>query len=96
MEPYPDEFLELMLEDASQLCQDYCNREDMGEQWDSIVCELATILVNREGAEGSESASEGSLSRSWSGGNLPADLKIRLNNFRMAKGLSRCSSGEAR
>ena len=87
MADYPDDYLMLILEDASRAYQDYCNREDPGESADSIICEIATVWVNREGVEGSDSASEGTMSRTWAGGALPEDIQKRLKPFRKARGL---------
>lgn len=87
MADYPDDFLTLMIEDATQAYEDYCNRPDPGESADAVICEIATVMVNREGAEGSGSAEEGSMKRSWEGGSLPEDILKRLKPFRLVKGL---------
>jgi hypothetical protein len=88
MADYDDDFLTLMIEDATRAFEDYCNRPDPGASADSIICEMATIMVNREGAEGSGSAEEGGgIKRTWEGGTLPEDILKRLKPFRLVKGL---------
>ena len=76
-----DEYLRQEIANAVSLFLDYTNRSfDPGPSIDSIIVDIATISVNMAGAEGSTSASEGGISRTWS--SIPPELQIRMNRWR--------------
>ena len=91
MADYEVDYLERMVMDSESYIQAYCNRTDTdGDEWDAPIVRLAVVLVNRLGAEGSVSASEGGISRSWDGGDIPSDIKTILKPRRLIVGLDRC------
>ena len=69
-----------MLDEASLDFEAYTNRPDPGRQADSVIVEIACIKLNMLGAEGSSSASEGDVSRSWDA--LPESLRVRMDRWR--------------
>lgn len=75
-----DELVLQVLEESSQAFEDYCNRPDPGTAADSVIVEMACIRLNMLGAEGSSSASEGGVSRTWD--TMPETLRARLDAFR--------------
>lgn len=84
---YDDDYLQEVLITASDCFVDYCNREDDSERYDSIICQIAAVMITRLGVEGSGSASEGTMTRAWEGGDLPDDIRLRLNNYRKVTGV---------
>lgn len=80
-----DEYLEQELENATAVFLQYTAREnDPGQYVDIIIVDLTTISINQAGAEGSSSASEGGISRTWS--SIPEELKLRMNRWRLPIG----------
>lgn len=80
-----DEYLMELLRRASESFESYCNRTDPGERVDGLICRLATAWSNQEGAEGSTSASEGGISRTWEG--VPTDIREEMTSYRRMKGI---------
>ena len=89
-----DDFLLLCVEEATDFFMDYTNRTvDPGPDADRLICEIATLKANAEGAENVSSASDGGISRSWYG-EIPPLWRNRLNNWRLIRGLQRATDGE--
>lgn len=81
-----EEYLLQELDNAVQSFSAYTSRtEDIGEEIDGIIVQIATIAINQAGAEGSSSASEGGISRSWSA--IPPELQLQMNRWRLPVGL---------
>lgn len=75
-----DDICMAVLDEASLDFEAYTNHADPGRAADSVVVELACIKLNMLGAEGSSSASEEGISRSWDV--LPESLRIRMDRWR--------------
>lgn len=81
-----DVYLMAELTNALDAFLQYCHRtDDPGEPIDTLIVDIAVISVNMAGAEGSSSASEGGISRSWDG--MPSSLQSRINAWRLPVGL---------
>lgn len=78
-----DDLLNLLLDDAQQLVMDYCNRSTVPQELYSVVVKLAVIAYNKQGIEGEQSHSEGSVSRSFGTDDIPASLQRQLNRYRL-------------
>jgi len=81
-----DDHLIGILRMASCFYEEYTRTEDTGEDIDALIVDIATVDINMAGAEGSTSASEGGIARTWS--RLPEDVRIRLKARRRMVGLS--------
>lgn len=68
------------IDTAVSVFEDYTNRDDPGERADGVIVELACVALNRLGAEGSVSASEGGMSRTWD--QLPETTKALMDRWR--------------
>lgn len=80
-----EEYLLNELQNAFYVFSDYTTRAvDPGQSIDGIIVDLTTISINQAGAEGSSSASEGGISRTWS--SIPEELKLRMNRWRLPIG----------
>lgn len=83
----PTEYLEVLLDDALSCFCEYTHRNaDPGETVDSLLCRMAVVWANMEGAEGTTSAADGDISRTWDA--LPSDIQRSLKNYRLVVGLS--------
>ena len=82
----PDEFLELLLDDALDAFLDITHRrEDPGERIDGLICELASFMSNAEGAEHLTQAQEGDFVRNATT-DLPDSLYKRIIAYRKVVG----------
>ena len=85
-----DDYLLLCLEDARTFFLDYTNRdEDPGLKVDNLVCEIASLKANSEGAENVQQAADGGrggISRTFYA-DIPPFLLNRLKNWRLMRGL---------
>ncbi|MBQ7701535.1 MAG: hypothetical protein IJT54_03940 [Candidatus Methanomethylophilaceae archaeon] len=70
---------------ASSFYEEYTRTEDTGADLDALIVDIATIDINMAGAEGTSSANEGGISRTWS--RLPDDVRSRLNARRRMIGV---------
>lgn len=75
-----DDTLEMAIDTAVGTFESYTNRADPGTEADSVIIELACIVLNRLGGEGSSSATEGGVSRSWD--SLPESIRILMDRWR--------------
>jgi hypothetical protein len=75
-----EELLRQTLRDASSVFTEYVHCPDPGAVADTLIVDIASIRLNMMGAEGSTSASEGDISRSWE--ELPPAIRTRLNSYR--------------
>lgn len=83
----PDEYLELVLDDALDHFFEVTHRRtDPGECIDGLVCELANHLSNMEGVEYTQSVGEGDMSRAWQ--TLPDELYRRMLQYRKVVGVN--------
>ena len=85
-----DDYLLLCLEDSRTFFLDYTNRtEDPGEQVDNLICEIASLKANSEGAENVQQAADGGragISRTFYA-DIPPFFLNRLKNWRLIRGL---------
>ena len=80
-----DDQLIAILSSASKFYEEYTRTSDTGITIDTLIVDIATVDINMGGAEGSSSANEGGISRTWS--RLPLDIKERLDARRRIIGL---------
>ena len=59
---------------------DYTHRAEVPDSALSVLVDLACIRLSMAGAEGSSSASEGGMSRTWDA--LPQSLRDRMDAYR--------------
>jgi hypothetical protein len=76
----PPEETEGLLDRARGFVLDYCNLDEFAPKLNSLVLEVALIMYNRRGAEGSQSVSDGGVSESFL--DLPVSVSSRLNRYR--------------
>lgn len=67
-------------EEALQVFADYTARTSVPDSALSVLVDIACIRLSMAGAEGSSSASEGGMSRSWDA--LPQSLRDRMDYYR--------------
>ena len=85
----PDEFLELLLDDALDTFLDITHREsDPGERIDGLLCEMANFMSNLEGGEHMTQAQEGDLMKQSATGDLPDSLYKRIIAYRQVVGIN--------
>ena len=66
--------------EAMQVFMDYTLRDSVPDSALSAVADIACIRLSMAGAEGSSSASEGGMSRTWDA--LPQSLRDRMDRYR--------------
>lgn len=82
----PTEYLEVLLDDALHVFLEYTHRTcDPGRSVDSLLCRMAVVWANMEGAEGTTAAADGDINRTWDA--LPSDIRASLNSYRLMVGL---------
>lgn len=67
-------------EEALQVFADYTARTSVPDSALSVLVDIACIRLSMAGAEGSSSASEGGISRTWD--SLPTSLRDRMDYYR--------------
>ena len=75
----PDWILSACSEAMGVFC-DYTHRAEVPDSALSVLVDLACIRLSMAGAEGSSSASEGGMSRTWDA--LPQRLRDRMDAYR--------------
>lgn len=84
----PDEFLELLLDDALDTFLDLTHREtDPGERIDGLLCEMASYMSNAEGGEHLTQVQEGDFGRG-SATDMPDSLYKRIIAYRQVVGIN--------
>lgn len=78
-----DALLTDLLAEAGAFIRAYTRRDVLPAGLEDAQVRVAAILFNRMGMEGESSHSEGGVSRTADA--LPADLKVWLNGWRLAK-----------
>ena len=73
------DYLSAVAAAALQVFRDYTGR-DAPDSALSVVVDIACIRLSMAGAEGSSSASEGGISRTWDA--LPQSLRDRMDRYR--------------
>ena len=81
----PDDYLILLLDDASDLCREITHREDLGERIDGLICELASFMSNYEGIEYTTTAKDGEMERQNASGTIPDPLYKRIIAYRIIR-----------
>ncbi len=74
------DLIEAACEEALQVFADYTARSTVPDSALSVVVDIACIRLSMAGAEGSSSASEGGISRTWD--SLPQSLRDRMDYYR--------------
>ena len=74
------EWVDSACEEAMGVFCDYTHRTDVPDSALSVLVDLACIRLSMAGAEGSSSASEGGMSRTWDA--LPQSLRDRMDAYR--------------
>lgn len=83
----PDDYLLILLEDARNHFLNFTHRsEDPGEAVDFIICQLAIVASNMEGVEGTTSAADGDISRTWDA--VPPAIEKAMKSWRKVVGLN--------
>jgi len=72
--------IEAASSEALQVFADYTNRDSIPDSALSVLVDIACIRLSMAGAEGSSSASEGGMSRTWDA--LPQSLRDRMDRYR--------------
>lgn len=84
----PDDYLEALLDDALDMFLDITHRKkDVGERIDGLICELAQVMSNQEGAEHATVAKEGELERQYVA-DIPDGLYKRITAYRQMVGIN--------
>lgn len=84
----PDEYLEMLLDDALDTFLDITHREtDIGERIDGLLCEMASFMSNAEGGEHLTQAQEGDFMRQ-SATDMPDSLYKRIIAYRQVVGVN--------
>lgn len=85
-----DETLAVYLEDALSVFLDYTHRSvDPGEPIDSLVCDIAKLVIVKEGGEGLKKAKDGEFEREWAiETGLPSELTARMKMYRQVIGVN--------
>ena len=81
----PDDYLMLLLDDASDTFQEITHREDPGEKIDGLICELASYMSNYEGIEYTTTAKDGEMERQNASGMIPDPLYKRIIAYRVIR-----------
>lgn len=83
-----DDYLLLTVEEAVEFFLDYTHRvKDPGAQIDNLICEMAVLRINAEGAENVQAATIGDISTTWYS-TIPPMIVPRLNRWRLMVGLN--------
>lgn len=85
-----DEEMIVHLEDALAVFLDYTHRSvDPGEPVDSLICDIAKVLIAKDGAEGVKKAKDGEFEREWSDQTgIPPELTSRMRMYRQVVGVN--------
>lgn len=76
-----DSLVESVIKEAEQVFLTYTRRLTVPEGAAALVQDIAMVRLNMMGAEGSTSASEGDVSRTWDA--LPATLAKLMSEYRL-------------
>lgn len=92
VEGKPDDYLKLLLDDALAMFLELTHRtDDPGERVDSLICEIANVMSNQEGAEHAMVAKEGEFERQYQATtvmDLPESLYKRIISYRLVVGVN--------
>lgn len=93
VEGKPDDYLKMLLDDALAMFLELTHRtDDPGQRIDGLLCELASLMSNQEGAEYTSTAKEGEFERQYQGSTLaigiPDVLYKRIISYRLVVGLN--------
>ena len=80
------EYIRVCVEDATAYFKEYTHSEDIGEDLDPIICELAALEAGAEGAENTKHIKDGEIEREYFE-DVPPGLRRRLNSYRRVQGL---------
>lgn len=79
-----DGLLDLIIGDAQAFFKDYCNRDDIPEEAESVVARLAVVLYGRNADQYKQSANVGAYSSTnfVLGDDIPKSIKSQLRKYR--------------
>jgi hypothetical protein len=78
-----DQVLPLILADAQAYFKDYCNRDDIPEEAESVVARLAVVLYDRNADRYKQGGTEGAYSTTNFGDDdIPNSIKSQLRKYR--------------
>lgn len=81
-----DDLLTLILADAQAFFKDYCNREDVPPEAESVIARLAVVLYSRNADQYKQGASVGAYSTTnFSDDDIPKSIKSQLRKYRVVK-----------
>mgnify|MGYP000847071512 CR=1 FL=1 len=82
-----DEMVALILADAEAYFKDYCNRDDIPVEAESVIDRLAVVFYGRNADQYKQSASVGAYSTTnfVLGDDIPKSIKSQLRKYRVVK-----------
>jgi len=81
-----DGLLDLIIGDAQAFFKDYCNRDDIPEEAESVVARLAVVLYDRNADQYKQGGSVGAYSTTnFSDDDIPKSIKSQLRKYRVVK-----------
>ncbi len=81
-----DGLLTLILADAQAYFKDYCNRDDIPDEAESLVDRLAVVFYDRNADQYKQGASVGAYSTTnFSDDDIPKSIKSQLRPYRVVK-----------
>lgn len=82
-----DDLLTLILADAQAFFKDYCNREDIPVEAESVVVRLAVVLYSRNADQYKQGTVVGAYSTTnfALGDDIPKSIKSQLRKYRVVK-----------
>lgn len=78
-----DALLAELLETAEQSMKNYCHRDTLPPEADTLIVKIAVLDFNRLGTEGQQSQSFSGVSESWIDG-YPGEIRSELIRYRKA------------
>jgi hypothetical protein len=82
-----DDLLALVLADAQAFFKDYCNREDVPPEAESVIARLAVVLYSRNADQYKQGTVVGAYSTTnfVLGDDIPKSIKSQLRKYRVVK-----------
>jgi hypothetical protein len=81
-----DDLLALILADSQAFFKDYCNREDVPVEAESVVVRLAVVLYDRNADRYKQGGTTGAYSTTNFGDDdIPKSIKSQLRRYRVVK-----------
>lgn len=88
LEGKPDDYLQMLLEDARDYFLSVTHRgADPGQRADSLITRIAVVWSNQEGGEGAKHTKDGEIEREYPETTMPADIERELKSWRLVPGI---------